>query len=130
MIGSADIENYATLDFEASSLLEGSWPIEIGISCLIDGELQTWSSLIQPAPEWLISDWSAQSAAVHGISIKALLSAPTAPAVVDTLFDNLTSKVLVSDAPDFETCWLACLLNATGRIILRPFEDRSQENYQ
>ncbi|AFO92729.1 hypothetical protein D1822_15125 [Phaeobacter inhibens] len=120
---SADIENYATLDFEASSLSEASWPIEIGVSWLKDGELQTWSSLIQPAPDWEISDWSTHSAAVHGISIKTLFSAPTAPAAVHALFDNLTGKVLVSDAPEFEARWLSRLLNATGHTQVPKIQD-------
>jgi len=40
-----NIEKFATLDFEASSLSHESWPIEIGLSWLTDGEVQTWSTL-------------------------------------------------------------------------------------
>lgn len=114
MTRAADIENYATLDFEASSLSPVSWPIEIGISWLRDGQVQTWSSLIRPAPEWDITDWSAESAAVHGIGHDALFDAPVASVVVSDFFINLAGKVLMSDAPEFEAHWLARLLTAAG----------------
>ncbi|QCO54618.1 hypothetical protein EOK75_01610 [Pseudorhodobacter turbinis] len=45
-----NIEKFATLDFEASSLSQESWPIEVGLSWLADGEVQTWSTLIRPTP--------------------------------------------------------------------------------
>jgi DNA polymerase III subunit epsilon len=55
----ADIERFATLDFEASSLTDKSWSIEVGLSWLETGEVRTWSSLIRPAVGWGLSDWSA-----------------------------------------------------------------------
>lgn len=119
----SEVENYAMLDFEASSLSLESWPIEVGLSWLEGGETQTWSSLIRPAPEWEMSDWSAQSAAVHGIAIEALLDAPTALAVIDNLFNNLAGKTMLSDAPDFEQRWLARLLNAAGRTSAPSIRD-------
>ena len=77
-----DIEAYAALDFEASSLTPQSWPIEIGLSWLKNGDVQTWTSLIRPAARWSFSDWSTQSGAVHGIVFEDLLDAPTVSAVV------------------------------------------------
>ena len=64
----ATVEKIAILDFEASSLSEASWPIEIGLSWLDHGEVRTWSSLIRPAPDWAIDDWSPQSASVPAAS--------------------------------------------------------------
>ena len=109
-----DIETYAAMDFEASSLAPDSWPIEVGLSWLENGELQTWSSLIRPAPDWSLSAWSMQSAAVHGIAIETLHDAPIVSAVVDELFERLEGKVLVSDAPEFDLRWLSRLLHAGG----------------
>jgi len=54
----SDIEKFATLDFEASSLSQDSWPIEVGLSWLAGGEVQTWSTLIRPAPDWNLSEWA------------------------------------------------------------------------
>ncbi|MCQ0091620.1 hypothetical protein [Roseovarius sp. M141] len=108
----ANIEAFAALDFEASSLAPDSWPIEVGLSWLESGNVQTWSSLIQPAPSWSLSAWSVQSAAVHGIALEVLQDAPSASAVVDDLFERLEEKVLVSDAPEFEARWLSRLLHA------------------
>jgi DNA polymerase III epsilon subunit-like protein len=73
-----NIEKFATLDFEASSLSQESWPIEVGLSWLTDGEVQTWSTLIRPAANWELSDWAPQSAAVHGIALEELEDAPVA----------------------------------------------------
>ncbi len=111
---SPDIETYAALDFEASSLMQDSWPIEVGLSWLENGDVRTWSSLIQPAPDWGLSAWSSQSAAVHGISHDALHDAPAAPEVVDEFFKILDGKTLESDAPEFDARWLSRLLQAGG----------------
>lgn len=124
------IEDYAVLDFEASSLSLESWPIEIGISWLQEGRIQTWSSLIRPAPEWEISDWSARSATVHGIAREDLLDAPTASAVVNDFFSKLPRKLLVSDAPEFEARWLARLLTAAGYVDVPQIADYHDVSYK
>ncbi|WP_076533697.1 hypothetical protein [Roseovarius nanhaiticus] len=101
-----DMERFATLDFEASSLSRESWPIEVGLSWLENDEVRTWSTLIRPAPGWDLADWAPQSAAVHGIALEVLQEAPVACAVVDDRFEHLRDRVLVPDAPAFETRWL------------------------
>ena len=42
------------LDFEASSLSDDSYPIEVGVALVLnsDGPIRVWSSLIQPCREW------------------------------------------------------------------------------
>ncbi len=70
MIETSNIAKFATLDFEASSLSQKSWPIEIGLAWLDGGEVQTWSTLIRPEQDWNLSDWAPQSAAVHGITLE------------------------------------------------------------
>ena len=118
-----DIENLATLDFEASSLSEESWPIEVGLSWLKDGEVKTWSTLIRPACDWDLSDWAPLSAAVHGIAIEELKNAPTADNVVGDLLQKLGDRVLVSDAPEFETRWLSRLMKAGSQAAIPSVED-------
>lgn len=119
----AAVEKIAILDFEASSLSEASWPIEIGLSWLEHGEVRTWSSLIHPAHDWEIDDWSPQSAAVHGISLSELTEAPSTTEVAETFFKVLGGRRLVSDAPEFETRWLDRLLRAAGRAENPSIED-------
>lgn len=109
-----DIESYAALDFEASSLAQDSWPIEVGFSWMENGDVRTWSSLIRPAPDWSLSAWSSRSAAVHSIPHDALHDAPTAQEVVGEVFKVLGGKKLLSDAPEFERHWLSRLLQAGG----------------
>jgi len=118
-----DIEKFSTLDFEASSLSEESWPIEVGLSWLEAGEVQTWSTLIRPAPDWNLSDWAPQSAVVHGIALEELEDAPIADNVVGDLLKNLGDRVLVSDAPEFETRWLSRLMKAGTQAAIPTIED-------
>lgn len=119
----AAVKKLAILDFEASSLSEASWPIEIGLSWLEHGEVRTWSSLIRPAPDWAIDDWSPQSASVHGISLSELMDAPSVTEVAEAFFKILEGRRLVSDAPEFETRWLDRLLRAAGRAENPSVED-------
>ncbi|MCG5493101.1 hypothetical protein [Ectothiorhodospira variabilis] len=51
------------LDFEASSLTRGSYPVQVAWSDGA-GRLECW--LIRPAPEW--NDWCDQAEEMHGIS--------------------------------------------------------------
>lgn len=119
----SDIEKFATLDFEASSLSQDSWPIEVGLSWLVGGEVRTWSTLIRPAADWELSDWAPQSAAVHGIALEELEDAPVAYRVVDDLLECLGEKVLVSDAPEFETRWLTRLMMTGMQNAIPTIED-------
>lgn len=68
---------FAFLDFEASSLDEDSRPIEVGLSWIDRNlEVQTFESLIRPAPEWTEHAWSPVSAKVHNIPRRDLDDAP------------------------------------------------------
>ncbi|SDP80607.1 hypothetical protein SAMN04488512_1611, partial [Sulfitobacter litoralis] len=88
----ADIERFAILDFEVSSLSGKSWPIEVGVSWLNKGEVRTWSSLIRPAVGWNLSDWSAQSAVVYDIALEDIQDAPSAFEVAEGLIANLAER--------------------------------------
>lgn len=119
----ASIENFAILDFEASSLSQESWPIEVGLSWIANGHVQTWSSLIRPDPAWDLDDWSPQSAEVHGIPLTELEDAPSAAEVAEVFLDVVGRRRLASDAPEFEVRWLSRLLRATGRVETPSIED-------
>ncbi|WP_295512845.1 hypothetical protein [uncultured Sulfitobacter sp.] len=120
---SKDIEKFAVLDFEASSLSDKSWPIEVGISWIAEGKVQTWSSLIQPDPKWDLSDWSPQSEAVHNIPFLSLKKAPKADRVAMDLIERATGRTLISDAPRLEQYWLEQLLGKDAEAPSHLIED-------
>jgi hypothetical protein len=59
-----------TIDFEASSLDVGNFPIEVGLAMWRgpDDPIYCWSTLLKPIEEWRQNGhWSKASQAVHGI---------------------------------------------------------------
>jgi hypothetical protein len=94
------------LDFEASSLDSGSFPIEIG---WVDQAGHGESYLICPETDW--TDWSLESQKIHGISRPTLwqLGKP-ASFVGRRALAVLKGNILVSDNPTFERYWLSMLL--------------------
>lgn len=104
------------LDFEASSLHRGSFPIEIG---WVTGSGEKESHLICPAPEWLLptptSNWSPASERIHGIPLATLtgegVDHRVVAARVAEVFDR-PDIVLFADSP-FDGEWLNCLMRAT-----------------
>ncbi len=106
------------VDFEASSLSQRSWPIEVGLSWLEGRRVIVESKLIRPRSEWPEDDWSAKSEAVHGIPRCDLNHAEAADDVVSWLRNVVRGRVLASDAPEFDQRWLNRLLgNSTGGNI-------------
>ena len=96
------------LDFEASSLLPGSWPLEVGWTAV--GEV-TESHLIRPNAAWV--DWDPAAQAVHGLSLEHLREhGERAELVARRALDVLArpGAVVCSDAADWEQLWLDCLL--------------------
>lgn len=110
------VNDLAFLDFEASSLADDSWPVEIGLSWVTDdGEIETHSRLICPHPDWPLSAWSEKSAAVHGIDRATLEDDGHDAAEVARWFMKLTAgRRVASDAPEFDAPWLRRLLTAGG----------------
>jgi DNA polymerase III epsilon subunit-like protein len=98
------------LDFEASSLSIMSHPIEIGCAWIEDGRVVQHASLIRPQPTWA-PDWSAESAAVHGIGRATLEAAEPAESVAWSFALLLAGRTTVSDAPEFDGPWLDQLLH-------------------
>src|SRR3569623_3275924 len=100
----------AFLDFEASSLADRSYPIEVGW-VFADGAGE--SHLIRPAPEW--TDWSEEAQAIHGIDRAELLAKGTShEEVAHRMVDVLTGHPLCASAPSWDGKWLSALLRAAG----------------
>ncbi|UWQ44194.1 3'-5' exonuclease [Leisingera aquaemixtae] len=105
------------IDFEASSLSPGSWPIEVGLAWLDERKVVVESRLIRPKPEWPEDDWNPASEEVHGISRSDLDDAATADDVASWLWETVAGRQLVSDAPEFDQRWLDRLLDRPGPLI-------------
>jgi hypothetical protein len=94
------------IDCEASSLDQGSFPIEIA---WVDQAGLGESYLICPEADW--TNWSLQSQKIHGISRKTLwqLGKP-ASFVARRVLAVLKNNILVSDNPAYDGYWLSMLL--------------------
>ena len=98
------------LDFEASSLSDDGYPIEVGW-VFEDGQAE--SHLIKPAPQWV--DWDRSAEALHQIS-RATLEADGVPhdVVAHRLLDTLGQHVVYASAPSWDGKWLSVLFRAAG----------------
>ncbi len=104
------------LDIEASSLNNGSVPIEIA---WVGEDGQATAFLIKPDAGW--DDWSVASQNIHGIGRGDLArEGQDACRVADFAFRALTAADAVySDAPAFDQAWLEVLF-ATAGLAHRP----------
>ena len=98
------------LDFEASSLSDDSYPIEVGWVFEDGGEER---HLIRPAADW--TDWDASAEAMHGYS-RETLAAEGEPheAVAARILEALSSHTVYVSAPSWDGKWLSVLLRAAG----------------
>jgi hypothetical protein len=105
------------LDFEASSLSDRSYPIEIAW-VFEDGRSE--GHLIAPAPGW--NDWDDVSESIHGIS-RGVLEAEGEPhdVVATRMVEALAGHDLFASAPSWDGKWLSVLLReaALPRHLLR-----------
>lgn len=105
------------LDFEASSLSDRSYPIEIAW-VFEDGRSE--AHLIAPARGW--NDWDDVSQSIHGIS-RAMLEAEGEPhdVVATRMVAALAGHDLFASAPSWDGKWLSVLLReaALPRHLLR-----------
>lgn len=98
------------LDFEASSLSDDSYPIEVGWAGE-DGSLESW--LIRPAPGW--EDWDPAAEAVHGLSRAKLLEAGRPhEEVARRALEALGPHEVYVSAPSWDGKWMSVLLRAAG----------------
>lgn len=93
------------LDFEASSLSDGSYPITVGL--VVQGKLYYW--VIKPEPDWV--DWSLASQAIHGIKRSYLVENGVAASQVYKEMKAILADLpcIYSDNPYWEKRWLRCL---------------------
>lgn len=101
---------HAFLDFEASSLNDAGFPIEVGWAWA-DG--RTEAHLIRPAPGW--TDWDPAAEALHGIS-RTVLEAEGEPhdMVAHRVLDALGGHEVFASAPSWDGKWLSLLLRSAG----------------
>ena len=107
---------FAIVDFEASSLDENSFPIEVGIAIYRNGAIESWSSLIRPTPEWLARDsWSKRSEKVHGVTREMLAAAPLPAEAVFQLNQRMVGlQEAYCDEPKYDGYWLNELMASVG----------------
>jgi DNA polymerase III epsilon subunit-like protein len=97
------------IDFEASSLHDDGYPIEVGW-VFEDGRPE--QHLIKPAPGWV--DWDPQAQALHGISRAMLATGAAHDVVARRMMDILAGHSLYATAPSWDGKWLSALLRAAG----------------
>jgi hypothetical protein len=98
------------LDFEASSLADDSYPIEVGW-VFEDGA--SGSRLIKPLPEW--TDWDARAEGIHRISrVQLMVEGETPQAVAAHLMTIFAGHRLYASAPSWDGKWLSVLLRGGG----------------
>lgn len=112
-----NLSNLIFLDFEASSLSEYSWPIEIGMAWItLEHAVESAAMLIQPRREWPMSDWSKASEAIHSIPLQSLLKEGVDAAKVGKWFlERSEGKSVISDNPAYEAMWLRRVMKTLTR---------------
>lgn len=100
----------AFLDFEASSLADDSYPIEVA---WVFEDARSESHLIRPAPAW--TDWDPEAAALHGLTRERLGSeGEPHEAVANRVLEALGPHEVYVSAPSWDGKWLSVLLRAAG----------------
>ena len=98
------------LDFEASSLSDDSYPIEVAWAGE-DGSSE--QHLIRPAPDW--SDWSGAAEAVHKIPRERLLAeGEPHEEVARRALEALAPHGVFVTAPSWDGKWMSVLLRSAG----------------
>lgn len=98
------------IDFEASSLSDTSYPIEVGW-VWEDGREE--AHLVRPAPGW--TDWDRKAEAIHGITREQLdLEGEPHDVVARRMVEQLTGHDLRASAPSWDGKWLSALLRAAA----------------
>lgn len=101
-----------TLDFEASSLDDGTYPIEIGVArwCSPDHPIEGWSALIRTPRDWeLNGSWSSMSEKIHGIGRTELMTGILPTEVMARLNSIFGTRRAYCDGGTFDQHWLTML---------------------
>lgn len=109
----------AILDFEASSLDEDSYPIEVGLALwpAPDESILGWSTLICPVGDWVRrGHWSPASAKVHGIRGSDLLAHGQSPERIASALNEALGPGAVAwcDGGPYDAHWARALFKAGG----------------
>ena len=108
-----------TIDFEASSLDDDSYPIEVGLALwpAPDKPVFGGSALIRPAGLWVRGGhWSPASAKVHGIQASDLLAHGMDPAPIAAALNRLLGPggTAWCDGGVYDAHWAGALFAAAG----------------
>jgi hypothetical protein len=104
----------AILDFEASGLGRGSYPIEVGY-ILADGSSDCM--LIRPEPDW--QSWDPEAERLHGIDREQLVQhGRPVREVASQLNRELRGETLYTDAWGSDLSWLSLLFDAADLVPL------------
>jgi hypothetical protein len=113
--------NHFFLDFEASSLSWESYPIEVAWGNELSNIM---SYLISPESIDSWTDWNPESEKIHKINRLELIESGTNPTKVCELIANdLSSNVVYTDNPDWDSLWLRRLFMSCD-VILPPIDIR------
>lgn len=109
----------AVIDFEASSLDEDGYPVEVGLALwpAPDAPILGWSALIRPAGDWARrGHWSPASAKVHGIRGSDLLAHGQPPERIATALNEALGPGAVAwcDGGPYDAHWARALFKAGG----------------
>lgn len=100
------------VDFEASGLHRGSYPIEVGWATP-DGMME--GHLIAPTKAWLTTRWDPKAQSIHGIELERLcVVGEPVDQVAAALRSAAEGRRLFADNVSYDERWLAMLLGAAG----------------
>ncbi|MFZ3192544.1 MAG: hypothetical protein WA154_04960 [Moraxellaceae bacterium] len=102
------------LDFEASSLASGSYPIEVAWG---SSEDSIESHLISPAAISTWTDWSIVAQQLHCLTREQLLSEGQPPIwVARRMNEQLADQIVYTDNPDYDGFWLDQLFKRSAGL--------------
>jgi hypothetical protein len=105
-----------TIDFEASSLDRGTYPIEVGVCRWQqpDSCIEGWSTLIKPIPDWAAQgSWSTASAAVHRIERAQIQAGMNPTGTIIALNTILGDRPAYCDGGPHDLNWARMLARAS-----------------
>lgn len=115
-----------TLDMEASSLSNDSYPIQIGYTTINGNVFETKEFLIKPSCEW--DDWDEEAENyIHNISRESLRDGLDIISTCNLLNSELGNKLIIVDSKKYDEFWLDRLFDAAN--IRREFEIVDVDTY-
>jgi hypothetical protein len=119
------LDGILCLDFEASAVGPGSYPIEAAVVDCASTASRSW--LIRPTQAWLEDGvWSEASAAVHKLTLAELIThGEPAENVALELTQQCAGKIVLCDGGEHDWRWLTTLFAAID--AQPPFELRDYQ---